>query len=255
MGMTESDWHDIEAVVNQRHSILTRAWHVIIVIGLIGALVWGLMNYVHHAATAQHCHRSLSSLGAALDNYHREYGAFPPAYTVDADGNPLHSWRTLLLLSGSTPEYVTNVLSIDLSRPWDHPANAAAVEGPTPTLYQCPLSDVRPGHTTYLGIVGPDAFFRPGESTSLSEITDDPAKTLTVIEVPLERSVHWMSPFDVDGQFLVSLDDTTTFAHTEEMLALSANGDPRPVNVKNLLPDERRAMTTIAGGEGVTDGQ
>ncbi|MEZ6088173.1 MAG: DUF1559 domain-containing protein [Pirellulaceae bacterium] len=58
----------------------------------------------------------------AMHNYHDTYKSFPPAYTVDADGQPLHSWRTLLL-----PFLDQKALydQIDLSKPWNDPANAA----------------------------------------------------------------------------------------------------------------------------------
>ena len=53
----------------------------------------------------------------------RTYKALPPAYTVDADGRPLHSWRTLILpYLEQEPLYQT----IDLSKPWNDPANAKA---------------------------------------------------------------------------------------------------------------------------------
>jgi hypothetical protein len=36
-------------------------------------------------------------IALALHNYHDVYAAFPPAYTVDENGQRLHSWRTLIL--------------------------------------------------------------------------------------------------------------------------------------------------------------
>ena len=43
------------------------------------------------------CQSNLSRLGLAFRQYHDDYGSFPPAYLVGADGNPMHSWRVLLL--------------------------------------------------------------------------------------------------------------------------------------------------------------
>jgi len=49
------------------------------------------------AARRMQCTCHLKGLGLAFHTYHDAYGSFPPAYTVDADGRPLHSWRVLIL--------------------------------------------------------------------------------------------------------------------------------------------------------------
>src|SRR5688500_14578472 len=43
------------------------------------------------------CVDNLHRIGLALHGYAGAHDAFPPAYTVDEAGNPLHSWRTLIL--------------------------------------------------------------------------------------------------------------------------------------------------------------
>ena len=49
------------------------------------------------AVRCAQCVDNLKQIALALNNYEQEYNALPPAYTVDADGRPLHSWRTLIL--------------------------------------------------------------------------------------------------------------------------------------------------------------
>jgi hypothetical protein len=43
------------------------------------------------------CHGNLQRIVLAMLIYERQHGTLPPAYTVDASGQPLHSWRVLLL--------------------------------------------------------------------------------------------------------------------------------------------------------------
>jgi prepilin-type processing-associated H-X9-DG protein len=39
----------------------------------------------------------MERIGKALPAYHDEHGALPPACLRDAEGRPLHGWRTLLV--------------------------------------------------------------------------------------------------------------------------------------------------------------
>ena len=103
------------------------------------------------AAHRNSCHNNLKQIILGLHNYHDENGKLPPAYTVDAEGNRLHSWRTLLLpyMEGYDELYQ----SIDLTKPWDDPANAMARET-SMQLFQCPSADLEDGMTTYQAVVG-----------------------------------------------------------------------------------------------------
>jgi hypothetical protein len=161
------------------------------------------------AARRSQCMSNLKMIGIALHNYHERFGSFPPAYTVDADGNRLHSWRTLILpYLDEVPLYN----SIDISKPWDDPANAKACETRVP-IYYCPAdpglaSDAKSGmrnYTTYLAIVGPNSCFRATEPRTISEITDSPSNTLLVVEAPSDRSVPCMSPYDADESLVMSI--------------------------------------------------
>jgi competence protein ComGC len=60
------------------------------------------------------CTNNLKQIMLALHNYEQAHGALPPAFTVDANGKPLHSWRTLILpFLGHSSLYAT----IDLGKP------------------------------------------------------------------------------------------------------------------------------------------
>ncbi|MEZ6119345.1 MAG: DUF1559 domain-containing protein [Pirellulaceae bacterium] len=83
------------------------------------------------------CGENMQEISMALINYETVHGTLPPAFTVDENGNRLHSWRTLIL-----PFLEEQALydSIDLTKPWDHPDNAAAYETRVP-IFECPSAD------------------------------------------------------------------------------------------------------------------
>src|SRR6185437_16399328 len=43
------------------------------------------------------CNNNLKQVGLGLQNYNDIYKCFPPVYTTDENGKPMHSWRVLIL--------------------------------------------------------------------------------------------------------------------------------------------------------------
>lgn len=87
------------------------------------------------------CKNNLNQIMIALSAYESAYGLFPPAYTADSDGRPLHSWRTLILPYLDQEDLYQK---IDLSKPWDDPANEQAFKTAV-AAYYCPsLADIAP---------------------------------------------------------------------------------------------------------------
>ena len=68
-----------------------------------------------------HCKNNIKQIALALLMYEQAHGSFPPAYTADADGTPLHSWRVLIL-----PYIEQQRLydQYDFDEPWDGPNNS-----------------------------------------------------------------------------------------------------------------------------------
>jgi Protein of unknown function (DUF1559) len=202
------------------------------------------------AVLRSQCKNYLRQIAVALHQYEEEYHALPPAYTVDAYGNPLHSWRTLILpYLDQKPLYD----SIDLSKPWDDPVNARASNASV-EAYRCPSIADKPHHTIYMASAATDGCFRPAQPRLLSEINDGLSNTLLVFEVPLDQSVPWMSPLDADEAMLLRISPESKLAHplAGGFNAALCDGSVRSI-AADLPGEKRRALISIAGGEKVED--
>lgn len=232
------------------------------VVLLLGALLSPAYRSARWAAKRSWCANNLKQIMLALNNYAEAEGAYPPAYTVDANGKPLHSWRTLIL---PYLEYHDLYESIDLTKPWDDPVNAKAFETVVGT-YDCPCIIVDPAvpcpelrgrswnKTVYRASVGPHAFLRPTEPRPLATIADGTDWTLSMIEVALEDAVPWMAPEDADEAMILNLRPGSKLVHPGGVNAAFADGSA--LFLKTSIPPEiRRAMISVDGGEAVSRDQ
>ena len=164
---------------------------------------------------------------------------------MDENGDPLHSWRVLILpFLGEESLYD----SIDLSKPWDHPVNAAA-RGATVPAYRCPGLDHSPEMTTYLAVVGEDCVFNTSAPRTLDEITDGTSKTIAIVEASRDRAVHWMSPRDINADEVLSFSVDSAMSHGDAMMAVFLDVHTRHFSLDQESKKQIRAMLTISGGE------
>ncbi|MDE2507699.1 MAG: DUF1559 domain-containing protein, partial [Planctomycetota bacterium] len=154
------------------------------IVVLLIALFLPAVRTSRSAARRAQCVNNMREIALALHNYELAYEALPPAYTADAHGRPLHSWRTLILPYLEQEELYR---TIDLAKPWNDPANAAAL-GTSLAVYHCPESRAAPNTTTYLAIAGPNDCLIPRTPRRLAEITDPRESTLMVIEAGEENA-------------------------------------------------------------------
>lgn len=224
-------------------------------IGLGGLILIGLLLPVRRcareAARRSACHLNVKMIGQALHAYAEAHGNLPPACTFDADGRPLHSWRTLIL-----PQLGAQALfdSIDLARPWDDPANAAARDR-IPDVYRCRSGTAAANMTTYVAVVSPEGCFRPDAPLSLDDLRAADGGTIVVAEVPSARAVPWMAPADIDAEAFLRLGTaagdaadhgggfaTTLFADGAVRSLALFGADPLPL-------EWRRALLTTAADD------
>lgn len=215
-----------------------------VVVAVLIALLLPAQRRARPAARRTQCKNNLKQIGLALHNYHDTWGAFPPVYTVDADGKPLHSWRTLILpYIDQAPLYN----QLNLSKPWDDPANAEAFKTSVPT-YLCPSTPGTDGKTVYLAVAIKGGCMEPGASRTIKEITDGTSDTILVIEVPHEQAVTWYVPQDADAAVLQGFSSKSKETHTGGRHALMGDGTVRFIS-QNIAPPTFQALLTTAGGE------
>jgi len=145
------------------------------------------------AASRMQCSTHMRIIGIALHNYHDEHGALPPLYTVDEEGNPLHSWRVLILpFIGHQRLYD----QIRLDEPWDSNHNRQ-FHDQMPRFFKCPRHPGDPlRDCTYAAVAGL-AFFPAEEAGSIvglrfQDFTEELSDIFALVEV--REAFNWMDP-------------------------------------------------------------
>ncbi|MBQ7110946.1 MAG: DUF1559 domain-containing protein [Thermoguttaceae bacterium] len=113
-------------------------WGILGAVAVLGAAVlFGLLSAfalrLREATRQERCEQNLQRIYRAFAEYADVNGAYPPAFTVDAEGRKLHSWRVLLL-----PYLDDEALfaQIRLDEPWDSDWNSQ-FHSQTPNVFKC----------------------------------------------------------------------------------------------------------------------
>lgn len=146
------------------------------------------------------CNNNLTQISAALDKYYEKYDSYPPAYTVDDDGNKLHSWRVLILpfLDDIDSEEQKHYENIKLDEPWNSEHNRQYhTEMPiTFTCFQLQnFGNITQGHTSYKMVIGPGTLSEGSNSVTKDEITQNPFYITVIVEVV--PNTNWMDPSEI----------------------------------------------------------
>lgn len=208
---------------------------------LLACLFLPLTRSARPAAYRVHCSNNLKQIALALHNYADDHdGRLPPAYTVDANGKPLHSWRTLLL-----PYLEQKALyeTIDLSKPWDDPANQQARESSIPT-YFCVAAGKPRTETPYVVVRSAEGLFSGADSTRIDMLGDASGLTVLAVEVSREHRVHWMSPEDIDLTTWTARSSWKSWPHSGGGQVSFADAHVQFV-LKTAPADALRAIVTI----------
>ncbi|MCA9225043.1 MAG: DUF1559 domain-containing protein, partial [Planctomycetales bacterium] len=156
-----------------------------------------------NAALRAQCANNLKQIAIALHTYHGIHQTLPPAYTVDANGRRMHSWRVLLLPALGRMDLYDRY---HLDEPWDGPHNRQ-LHSEIVEQYRCPAarqSAAGATHTNYVAVIGPGTVWPGAESIAFRDIADGTAYTMMIVESDSEH-IHWMEPRDLDVEQAVRL--------------------------------------------------
>lgn len=209
------------------------------VIAMLAALLLPAVQAARTAAQVSMCTNNMRQIGVAMHNYHDQYGSFPPAYVADETGQPMHSWRVLLLpFLGEEMLYE----QYNFDEPWDSPSNSS-LSFMMPDVYRCPESDYAMVETTHMVINGPGFVFDGESSTAIRDIIDGTSNTIMVVEAEA-TPVHWMSPNDIDWN-TTGIDITSP--HMGQIHAIFADGVVYLID--DVADQDLEASLTIGGQE------
>lgn len=143
------------------------------------------------------CRANLSKIGRAIYTYYEQNQEFPPAYTIDENEKPLHSWRVLILPALGEDELFEK---IKLDEPWDSEHNKQ-FHSKMPEIYRCPDhyeaelgagKTPDPGLSDYALVTGKDSMF---DGEKVPTFNDNPYQRTVVFE--RKTPLNWMSPVDI----------------------------------------------------------
>ena len=162
---------------------------VLLVIAILIGMLLPPMQVVRSSPRWLSCLNNMRQCMLAIWNYESAHGRFPPAWQVDDNGVPMHSWRVLILpfleLNGLYDQY-------RFDEPWDGPNNSK-LANQMPSIYHCPSVPYSTSQTTYKLVSDPEALFNGSESRTLGDAVDGTASTIVLVE-DSEHPVNWMKP-------------------------------------------------------------
>ena len=165
------------------------------VVAMLIALLLPAIQAAREAARSNASTNNLKQIGLALHNYHDMYGSFPPQATLDANGQPLLSWRVLILpFLEQQPLYA----QFKLDEPWDSPHNRPLMDL-MPNVYESPSSAEQGATTTFYQMpIGPGTVFSdPTKKITRRDITAGLSNVIFVVEANADRAVNWTEPADL----------------------------------------------------------
>jgi hypothetical protein len=183
--------------------------------------------------------RFFMELGIALEDYVADHGRLPPAAILAKDGEPLLSWRVVLLpYLGHKDLYD----QFKLDERWDGPHNRNLLNK-IPSVYRVPGSP--PSTSTSLRIItGPGTAFDDTRTISAAEIKDGSANTIAIIGGA--KPVPWTKP----EELRYSPDQPLPFLG---LYSVFADGSVRPLSTgldektrRQLISRQRGAKVDLA---------
>jgi len=233
----------------------------VVVVGMMVLLLLPAVPSARGAARRMQCSNNVKQIMLAMHTYYDVYKSLPPAYTVDKNGKPLHSWRVLIL---PYIEQGSLYQKIRLDEPWDSEYNRQ-FHNARISVFQCPSNGLlgaiqreKPNLTTdgnchYSVVVGPETPFPDAKSVRFADIADGTSNTVFIVERLLP--VCWMDPnneiqFNLACEGINRKQEGVGSNHGGGCNAGLGDGSVTFLS-DTIKPEILKALLTRAGGESV----
>lgn len=135
---------------------------------------------------------TIRELTLSILNHESAFKKFPPAASVNADDEPLLSWRVKVLpFLGENELYQ----KFHLDEPWDSEHNIKLLPL-MPKIFQSSYDPLEPGLTPFVAVVGSECVFEEKVPRALRDIPDGLSNTIWLVVVDDEHAVPWTAPKD-----------------------------------------------------------
>ncbi len=211
-------------------------------IGVLTGLLLPAVQAAREAARRTASMNNMRQIVLSLFNYESANRKFPGRAVRNEDGEPLLSWRVMIL-----PYLEENELfhEFRLDEPWDSEHNIQLLDR-MPAIFLDPRQETPPGHTVFLAPYGENSGW-PDESFRISQITDGTSNTISVVEAAAHLAVPWTKPDDLDvDQFQGDSWMPEGLGANVSMFDGSVRFLSRAIDFEVL-----RALFTMQGGEAV----
>jgi prepilin-type processing-associated H-X9-DG protein len=218
------------------------------VIGVLAALLIPAVGAARDAAQRAQSMNNVKQIALGLLNYETTNNGFPPQYTVDESGQPLHSWRTQIL-----PYLEQSMLydQIDQTQPWDGGNNVVATDTEL-AIFRSPRYGDSGNLTNYVAVTGEGFLFNGNNRVRMSDVADGMSSTMFVIEIA-NSDIAWAEPRDLhlDEVFFEEAGAAENLPNLVRSGAVVGFVDGHVTAIQISDREELRKLLTINGGETV----
>ena len=214
----------------------------------IAALVMGpLLGAARVSSSRRACAANLRQIYTALAKYEAAHGTLPPAAVTDAQGQPLYSWRVLILpYLGPAEQRLYSQFQLDQA--WDSPVNSR-LRLQRPAVFHSPADTTASAdETSYVVIAGRSTPFPSRQPMSMGQIIDGRHATILVVEAAA-TGIVWSEPKDLrDNQLTFQIGVDLGGNHPGGVNALFADGQVRFLP-DSMATEEISDLITASGQE------
>ncbi len=200
------------------------------------------------------CMNNLKQIALGLHKYRDVHKKLTPPYLTDSAGEPVHSWRVMLLPFVEEQELYDQY---DMSSDWNSIENLKLVSS-CPPVYRCShASKESKGETQNFAIVGDETIWHADKPMDFTDVGDGTSNTLAFVESH-GRGVKWTEPRDLrfeQMQWKINADPPgsgVSSPHPGAAIVALLDGSVRILS-ETIDKQTLKALTTANGGEAIDD--